>query len=74
MKKDFLKLLLIGLAALGMSPAMVQTASAEGGQVLNIAAPGFCPRTGRPCRVAVTLRAGSRCGGLRRCISTRTAS
>lgn len=39
MKKDLFRLILIGLAALGMSPAMVQTASAEEGQVLNITHP-----------------------------------
>lgn len=39
MKKDFFKLLMIGLTTVGMSPALLQTASAEDGQVLNIAHP-----------------------------------
>ena len=39
MKKDFFRLLMVGLATVGMSPAMVQTASGAEGQVLNIAHP-----------------------------------
>ncbi len=39
MNKDFIKLLMIGLTTIGMSPALTQTASAAEGQVLNIAHP-----------------------------------
>jgi peptide/nickel transport system substrate-binding protein len=39
MKKDFFGLLMVGLATLGMSSTLVQSASGQEGQVLNIAHP-----------------------------------
>ena len=74
MKKDLFKVLLLGLAVLGLTPLQGGPASAEGGQVLNIAHPvlqqNWSPLQGRRTRSA----AGNLLAGLHQCISTRTAS
>ena len=59
MKKDLFKVLVLGLAVLGLTPLQSGTASAEGGQVLNIAHPvlqqNWSPPSGRRPRSALAI-------------------